>query len=233
MRPLIGLLLAIACAALPEAESRRPLAAPAGPDLPGEAVKIGENRYRLGKLTIDLASRTATCSGAVNMDREAIEYFAVAPGGKLHESLLRLDVRPLHLQLGLILLGMEPKGGLEQQGDSRLPLGSPVSISVSWVRALRRVRAQAEQMIWDITRKQPMPRGAWVFSGSRIDADGFVADRELSLIASYRDPAAIINNALPTGSDDAAYKANLRVVPPVKTPVTVTFQAVPPPTSGP
>jgi len=200
-------------------------AAPQGasPGLPADAEKIGEDRYRLGKAIVDLQAKTLTCSGKVNMSKGVIEYFAVAPQGKLHESILSLNVRPLHLQLGLILLGLEPKGGLRYQGDTQVPQGSPVDVFASWKRAGKPVRVHAEEMIWDVVKKRPMDRNAWVFSGSPVDKNGFVADRELSLIATYRDPAAIVNNVLPTGSDDSLYKVNERIVPHWDTPVTVTF----------
>lgn len=205
-----------------------PAASAPPPAVPPEAEKIGENLYRIGKVTVDLKARTLTCAGKVNMDRDTVEYLAVAPHGKLHESVLLLDVRPLHLQVGLILLGLEPKGGLRYQGDTQVPKGSPVQVFVSWQRDGRSVKVHAEDMVWNVEKKQPMTRGAWVFSGSSIDKDGFVADRELSLIATYRDPAAVINNALPTGSDDSIYKVNQRIVPKWDTPVTVTVTPAPP-----
>jgi len=191
--------------------------------LPADAEKIGEDRYRLGKVTVDLKAKTVTCGGKVMMSKGVIEYFAVAPEGKVHESVLLLNARPLHLQLGLILLGLEPKGGLRYQGDTQSPQGSPVEVFTSWQRNGKPVRVRAEEMVWDVVKKAPMDRNAWVFSGSLVDKKGFVADRELSLIATYRDPAAIVNNALPTGSDDSIYKVNERIVPRWDTPVTVTF----------
>lgn len=190
--------------------------------IPPEAEKIGEDRYRIGKATVNLKSKTVTCAGKINMRRGTIEYLAVAPRGKLHESVLSLDVRPLHLQVGLILLGLEPRGGLRYQGDTQVPRGAPVEIWVSWQRGGRAVKARAEELVWDVVKKRPMDPKAWVFSGSRVTDGGFVADEELSLVATYRDPAAIINNALPTGSDDAIYKVNERLAPPLNTPVTVT-----------
>lgn len=192
------------------------------PPVPPEAEKIGENRYRVGKLTVDLVSKTAVCAGKINMQRSTVEYLAVAPGGKRHESVLLLQVRPLHLQVGLILLGLEPRGGLRYQGDTQVPKGSPLDLWVSWQRGGRTVKVAAGELVWDGAKRRPMGRGDWVFSGSRVDADGFVADRDLSLIGTYRDPGAIINNALPEGADDTVYKVNERVCPPAGTPVTFT-----------
>ena len=49
-----------------------------------------------------------------------------------------------------------------------------------------------------------------------------------SVIATYRDSDAVLNNPLPTGGDDTIYKANERVVPPVGTPVTLVLRPAPP-----
>src|SRR5262249_42273320 len=83
-----------------------------GRKVPAEAERITDNLYRIGKVIVDLKARTVSCEGKVNMQRGLVEYFAVASHGKLHESVLELDVQPLHLQVGLLLLGLEPQGGL-------------------------------------------------------------------------------------------------------------------------
>src|SRR5436190_1881468 len=49
------------------------------PELPAEAERIGDELYRVGKVTVDLHSKTLTCAGKVNMHRGMVEYFAVAP----------------------------------------------------------------------------------------------------------------------------------------------------------
>ena len=54
---------------------------------------------------------------------------------------------------------------------------------------------------------------------------GFAADSEKSLIATYRDPVALINNRLPTGSDDTVYVANHRVLPREGTEVQLVIHA--------
>lgn len=190
---------------------------------PAESERIGEDLYRLGKVKVDLKNKVLTCTGKVNQRTMVIEYLAVVPGGKRHESLLVLNARPLHLQLGLILLGLEPKGGLRYQGDTQVPQGSPVRIFVSWTRGNKTVKVPAESLVWDMLQKKPMDPNAWVFSGSITDENGFAADRTLSLVGTLRDPECVINNGLPHGSDDTAYKPNIRILPPLGTPVTVTM----------
>src|SRR5207248_7137329 len=119
------LLLSAALAAAPVR------AQPAPPRLPADAERISDNVYRIGKVIVDLKARTVTCPAKINMQRGLVEYLAVATRGKLHESVLEVDARPLHIQLALILLGLEPRGGLRYQGDTKQPLGSPVDIWVS------------------------------------------------------------------------------------------------------
>src|SRR5204862_7984130 len=94
-----------------------------------------------------------------------------------------------------------------------------------WQQAGKEMRLPAEQLVWDGDKKRTMEEKAWVFSGSQITARGFEADRTRSVIATYRDPAAIINNRLPSGADDTVYEANERVVPRVGTKVQLVVQA--------
>jgi hypothetical protein len=235
-RGAVGVVAAVIAFALlgspPPGTAARMAALQERPALPPDAEKIGDDRYRVGKVTVDLKSKTATCAGQVNMVRGPVEYLAVARGGKVHESVLRLDVRPLHFQVALILLGLEPKGGLTRQGDTHAPQGSPVDLRIGWQRKGRPVKVRAEELVWDVRRKGAMQPQSWVFTGSSTNEQGFVADLELSLIATYRDPVAIINNGLPEGTDDTAYKVNERIVPPLNTAVTVIAAPAGPAAAG-
>jgi hypothetical protein len=154
---------------------------------------------------VDTAARTVTCPGQVNMSSGAIEYLAVAPDGKLHESLLRLDIRPLHLQLALLMLNLEPKNTLKFQGDPATPQGAPVSIRVRWLDTTGiQHDVPAEELIEQAPKRVTMPPHTWVFTGSRILKEiGFEADTEKSIIAVWHDPSAIIDNPLPGGATNA------------------------------
>ena len=195
------------------------------PSLP-EAEKIGENLYRIGRLTVDMAKREVTVRGWINMNKGAIEYLACCAGGKLHESELVLDTKPMHLQIALILLGLEPKGNFEYQGDPSSPKGDPVEIWAQWKDGDEMKNVRAEQMILDSKKETPMKDTQWIFTGSAIFNGRFVADIEKSLIATYHDPAAIINNPLPEGADDTVYAVNSKLVPKRGTSVVLTIKAV-------
>jgi hypothetical protein len=164
----------------------------------------------------------------------------------LHESVLQVDAEPLHLHLALLLLGLEPGTRPRYQGDPQTPLpASPpregksaedgASSGTSWVEARVEWRqggqersARLEEWAWDIPAKRPMPAVAWLFTGATPPGPGPVLMEQRSVIATYRDPDAVLNNPLPTGGDDTIYKANERVVPAVGTPVTLVLRPAPP-----
>src|SRR5262245_6518127 len=90
--PVILLAISIAAGstappATPETQAYKPGA----PALPPEAEKIGDDLYRVGAVKLDMKARTLTCPGYVNMQKGMIEYMAVTPTGKRHESVLVLD----------------------------------------------------------------------------------------------------------------------------------------------
>ncbi len=187
-----------------------------------DVVQIGDERFRVGSIVVDLKKGVATCPGRINMQRGTIEYLAVGPGGKLHESALRLETEAVQLQVALILLGLEPGGGLRFQGDTHSPKGSPIVIRVSWTRNGRSVTVPAGELVWDIRKRRAVGASPWVFTGWG-ENDRYEGEDAHSLVATYRDPAAVANISTPEGVDDTVYKVNERVAPPRSTPVTVTL----------
>ena len=175
--------------------------------------RVTDKLYRVGKALVDMEARTVSCRGAVNMDNGAIEYLAVASGGKLHESLFRLDVRPLHLQIGLMLLGCESKQSLKSQGDPAAPEGTQVQIKIRWSDISgRKLEMAAEKWILVMPGHHSMKDNPWVFTGSRILKSGFEADTSRSIAAVWHDPAALIDNASASGADNSCF-VNSSIVP--------------------
>jgi len=188
--------------------------------------RIAEGRFRVGRIILDKTSQTLVMPGRVNMQQGMIELVACSWEGKLHESLFLVPVEPYHLQLALLLLGLNHKGGVRFQGDATPPEGDRVLISVEKDGKRWRV----EDWIWDVQRKAPMEHTDWVFTGSKfISEDGgqtsvFAAEVTRTLITTYRDPYTILDNPLPTGTDDEVYEVNSKVTPPVGTTVTLVIQ---------
>jgi len=188
------------------------------------AVKVADRVYKIGNIIVDLNKFEITIQGKVNMQKGLIEYLACAPGGKLHESTLVLDVDPIHLHVALILLGLEPRGDFKFQGDPGSPKGDPVEIWVQWQESESIKQVRAEQLICKTQKEEPMEFTYWIFTGSAIYNNIYLASIDKSLIATYHDPAAIINNPLPEGADDTVYYVNPRIIPNVGTPITMIIK---------
>ncbi len=193
---------------------------------PPQAERITDHTYRVGSLIVDTKQRTVLCPGEVNLTEGAIEYLAVAPGGKTHESLLQLRTRPLHLQVALLMLGLEPKNVLKRQGDSATPQGDPVELRIRWKDKNGQLQERAvEELISETPNLKPMPVHPWLFTGSRILNEGFEADLSKSLIAVYHDPAAILDNPLP-GAVNNSYVVNSKRTPAQGTRIELIFRSL-------
>jgi hypothetical protein len=183
-------------------------------------VELGNGKYKLGEVDLDLNNKTATIYGKMNMAYGIIELLACTKIGKLHESALVMDVQPIHLQTALILLGLEYEGGLRYQGDPMTPKGDRVRIWVEWDADGETKRYRAEDLVFNRVKQSSMEHIDWVFSGSRINKNGvFMAQAVGTLITTYHDPDAIIDNPLPEGADDTVYIVNNQLAPPKGTAV--------------
>jgi hypothetical protein len=175
------------------------------------------------EVVVDRNAGELRLTGKVLAASRIIEYFATTPLGKVHETILSLNAEPLHLQLGLLGLGLEYENNLRAQGDSRTPKGDPVEIWVEWDRDGAHERRRAEELVYNEDEGRVMEPTPWVFTGSRMQGSLFMAEATQSLIATYRDHDAILNHPLPSGAGQAL-RANLSVLPPRGTPVTVTIR---------
>jgi hypothetical protein len=183
-------------------------------------------------VVVDTAARVAEAPARVNMRRGVIEYLAVAAEGKLHESVLQVDAEPLHLHLALLLIGLEPGPRPRFQGDPewRAPADgaaaarSAVEARVVWRQGGRERSTRLEDWAWDIPAKRPMAPVAWWFTGAAPPGAAPATAEQRSIVATYTDPDAVLNNPLPTGADDTVYKANERIIPPVGTPVRLVLR---------
>ena len=91
--------------------------------------KVRDGVFQVGNVTVDKNQGQVTTTGEINMAEGLLEYLACGPMGKLHESLLKMDVQPFHLQVALLLLGLEPGSKpLDHQGASGVPEGDPVQL---------------------------------------------------------------------------------------------------------
>lgn len=222
-----GIVLSVLLISVSFAEENK-IPASAGP-LKEEIKKTGDGIYLIGKVTIDQNNREIRFPGLLNMRDGEIEYLLCADGGKLHESVLYTDASPTHIQTGLLLLGLTCKNNLSCQGDIRVPKGDRVDIYVEWTEKDKKIRKRAEELINSLVEEKfkPMEMTSWAFSGSKMVEKKFAAEITKSIIATYRDPYAIINNVLEGGCIHSFYFVNKDAVPALETPVEIIIQAVP------
>jgi hypothetical protein len=196
--------------------------------------QVGPGLYELGTITLDVNARVVKVPGRINMTQGIIEYFAVMEGrGKLHESVLALDVQPSLLQLGLILLGLEPgelaPGDVATRTPPRLARwGDPVMLWVEWEQGGKVERIAADQLVWNRETQKPMEGNRWHFTGSFFGRDRFAADVTGSIVATWLDFRAMLNTSVqvenPYRASRAGYEVNTKLAPPLDTPVRLLIE---------
>ena len=237
-----------------------PAPPPPGGDPKARAVVLGraspdsvverapDGSLSVGVVTISADRRSLSVPGRVNQREGIVEYFAVGPKGKTHESVLVLDVDPTHLMVGCLVLGLDPAPLAEQQ-DAGLRVvrgergadpappdrhkGSLVRLDVAW-RGLDGKTAQhrAEALLWSRERRRSMRPSEWAFTGSSIWRGNFVAELDQSYVATWPDRSALFNTPLPSRNpyrgQDFGFEANRRLLPPVGTALTLTVTRLTP-----
>ena len=220
MRPLF-ILLPILLASSLVAEA----AEPRRESIDEVALRIGPGVYGIGNVTLYNATRTLTIPGRVNRQSGSIKLLACAPEGKTHESLLILDVDPIHLHNALLLLDLRYGRNLRFLGDPKPPEGDPVELYVEWEDEEETIRHRAEDLVLDIVNMRTMPHTHWAFAGSRVMEGRFAASEDGTLITTYNDPNTILANPLETGAVEDIYEANPLMIPPEDTPITLILFA--------
>ena len=183
---------------------------------------------------IHVKKRTVVLPAEILMNAGLIELFACAPGGKEHESIMRVNCDPRQLNLALIMCKLKD-GGLP---GAEVAEGTRVIIFARWLDKESNVHEiRIEDMIYNQNIKSSMPRIGWTYLGSMMEpelnhATGeptgrsvFMADQSKSLITTYRDATTILDNPMPDAFNDDLYHANPEVIPPLGTHVKLIIRA--------
>lgn len=236
----LTLILALGClSSLPAQE-----AAPSKPDAKAqleEARKllkeISPGVYDLNGIQINAATRELRVPCSVLHQKLPIEYALVhETGEKVHETILETKVRPIQLQLALLLASYQPatKGLLDKLDakDERpykdpetvpaIPGANRLAIHVEWKDGDKTRRVPLSDFIQNIETRQPPPDlDTWIFNGSIIDQDGFNAEMTGSIISTYIDRQAIINSAAKGNHRDDLWISMPANIPAEETKVTL------------
>ncbi len=201
--------------------------------------RIGPNRYMLGQLLIDTRERTIRCPALVNI-REGgpIELLACLETGRVHESVLVLRARPLHVQIALLLLGLSPGRNpavhyAEGAPELELEPGALLELALEWEapaegnRPARKVECQAHELLRNVETGRPTEPMQWAFIGSRWLDGQFGAEVDGSVVVTYHDPFAVLELAHEEVNDDIYFHADGKVLPAPGTRAELIIQAPP------
>jgi hypothetical protein len=176
--------------------------------------------------------------GIALVNRGLVELFGCGEGGKEHETIIRLESNVQALDLALTSAGFK-RGKLPAKTDISLPdQGSRVLILVQWIdKDGKVVTHRSEDLIVSIRRNGPMPRVGWTYVGSWMEvADPtspkgekkykvLAAVGSRSIVTTFRDRTAILDNPLEEAVDDTLFGANYMLLPKSGTPVRIIFRS--------
>lgn len=203
----------------------------------------GKNLEEKDVITLDygekvyLKEKKIEISGVISNAHMPLELLACAEGGKDYESLVVLKCKPQNIHMALILFGLKEGKGPQYFGDPTKPTGDLVLVFIEWQQDGKTFSYRAEDLIIDLRYNQSMPRTGWSFTGSRfedeIDFDTgkptgrkiYLANATKTIIATYHDPAAILDNPSESGGVGNIFVPNKKLLPEVATEVKVIIRA--------
>jgi len=186
--------------------------------------KLSDTYYRIGSVFLEKAKREVYMNGSVNMNSGMIEVLACGRKGKLHESVLVLDVVPHDLQVALLLLGLDHTKVEYNTDGTQVTDGDEVEVLVSWENDGKQVSVRGAELLFNLQTEKVLKKARWIFIGSQLVDSTFMADIEESLITTYHDPNSIIDSASEGANNDDLLVANEALIPAIGTPVKVTLK---------
>jgi hypothetical protein len=190
----------------------------------------GPGRYRIGAVHFDRTLRTVTIPARVNMDSGVVEYALVHESGKVHEAILSTRAKPEEVHLACLLLGMAPLAApAALAAGAELPAAQRIEVKVAWDTNGPPAEHPLSRLVLGAADPAkpadgaPLAEGPWLYNGSAIDAAGFAAAREGSVIALITDPSALVNNTRQGCGNDQFHLAHRAVLPRKGSPVRVVL----------
>ena len=167
--------------------------------------------FDLNGIQITAATREVRIPCSVLHQKLPIEYALCHEAGeKVHETILQTAVRPIQVQLALLLANYQPSTqGILEKLDPKVerpysdkdiapptPGANRLANHCEWKVADQLKKVPLSDFIQDSdTRKTPPDLDTWIFNGSLIDKDGFNAEITGSIISTYVDRLAVINSS--------------------------------------
>ncbi|MBL9133864.1 MAG: hypothetical protein JNG86_21815 [Verrucomicrobiaceae bacterium] len=236
-RLLTASLVLLACAAAQDAAAPKADAKAQMEEAKKMLKEVSPGVYDLNGIQITAATRELRIPCSVLHQKLPIEYALCHEAGeKVHETILQTAVKPIQVQLALLLANYQPatEGILDKldpkeerpykETDSKpqTPGANRLAIHCEWKDGTGLKKVPLSEFIQDSdTRKTPPDLDTWIFNGSVIDKDGFNAELTGSIISAYVDRMAIINSAAKGNHRDDLWISMPANIPPEETEVTL------------
>jgi hypothetical protein len=192
--------------------------------------------FEIGKVRLDQRQRNITFPAVLNLSQGPMEYFLVTTYGKTHESILKTSAAPNDMHIAMLLLGATGPGNRDFPGSPTNGIPGPVihpsretipghkvAIDVKWKTPQGETRHSAQDLIYKNDSQALMEPGHWVYNGSLIVNNKFLAQMDGSIISLVTDPVALINNTGPGHDNDLIWEPNASNLPPPDAPIEVTI----------
>ncbi|MCB1276660.1 YdjY domain-containing protein [Prosthecobacter sp.] len=199
--------------------------------------QVSPGVFDLNGIQITAATREVRIPCNILHQKLPIEYaLCNDTGEKLHETILQTAVRPIQIQLALLLANYQPAtlGILDKldpkeerpyrakDTEPKTPGANRLAIHVEWKDGDKVKRVPLSDFIQDIDkRKTPDDLDTWIFNGSQIDETGFVAEQTGSIISTYVDLSAMINSPAKGNHRDDLWISMPSNIPAEETQVTL------------
>ncbi|MBL7223712.1 MAG: hypothetical protein ISS72_07655 [Candidatus Brocadiae bacterium] len=129
-----------------------PAKAPAAPKLP--------------HLRLDLKTKTVEFDGTFLVADYPLELLVTQGAMRDYESIISTPLKPSHLHVALLALGLKPRVRDKEDPGKVLREGDAVDVWLRYAHKGKVVTRRPHEFIVDVNRRKPLERLPWVFYGS-------------------------------------------------------------------
>jgi len=198
--------------------------------------KVSEDVYMLNDMEINVTTGTINIPCKINMSEGLLEVILCTKQGKLHESLLVTEVSPLEFQTALLLLGLDAVNEVpentaladdETQFLSVETAGDSVELYISMETNEKPNIIPLEKFVYDESNNKELQPSTWLFRGAATHRSGFIMnDLEVTLIATYHDPIALMELNSNSKYNDELFYVNPSLKLIKEQPVTLILKTI-------
>jgi len=179
---------------------------------PAQAMeRLPNGDIKLGKVILRRESKTLAFPAEINMQEGLLEVLISTPRGRLHESLLKTEIKAFRLQTMLYLLGLHNGPRLPDDNGNQ---GSVVNLDIQWEEDGEKITKPIEDFVLNKKKDRTMKRLGWAFVGSSIKDGKFMADVVGNIALLYSIGDTVMDTTSKFAMDDTVYFANPEVTKP-------------------